>query len=432
MAKVKLDLLITHANIATMQSPAGPRRGRAMQDIGLMEDAVVGVQAGRIAYIGSAREAAATGTTAEETVDAGGRLLTPGLVDPHTHLVHAASREHELAKKLAGVPYLQILAEGGGILSTVRSTRAASEDDLLAQAKRSALRMLLHGTTTVEAKSGYGLDRDTELRQLRVAQRLCSEVPIDVVPTFLGPHAVPPEAKENPDTFIDAMIALLPEIKSERLAEFADIFCETGVFTVEQSRRFLQAAKDSGFGLKIHADEIEPLGGAELAAELHAVSADHLLQASKDGLRALADAGTVTVLLPGTSWNLGSSDHADARFLIDEVGAPVALATDYNPGSCPTESMQFIMALAANQLRMTPEEILTAATLNSAYAVGRGDSVGSIEVGKQADFCLFEATNPAYLVYHFGINHIHSVWKRGQRVVSHGCLAEPFATEAYR
>lgn len=402
-----------------------------MQDIGLLEDAVVGVQDGRIAYVGSAREAAAAGVTGRETVDAGGRLLTPGLVDPHTHLVHAGSREYELAKKLAGVPYLQILAEGGGILSTVRSTRSATEGELLAQAKRSALRMLLHGTTTVEAKSGYGLDHDTELSQLRVAKRLGSEIPIDVVSTFLGPHAIPPEYKADPDAFIDQMIALLPEVKSEQLAEFADIFCETGVFTVEQSRRFLQAAKDHDLGVKIHADEIEPLGGAELAAELQAVSADHLLQASKDGLRALADAGTVTVLLPGTSWNLHSSEHADARFLIDEVNAPVALATDYNPGSCPTESMQLIMVLAANQLRMTPEEILTAATRNAAYAVDRGREIGSIEVGKQADFCLFEATNPAYLVYHFGINHIHSVWKRGQRVVQRGQLVEPLASAAY-
>lgn len=421
---MQVNLLITHGQVATIRADhPGPLRGHDMRDIGLIADGAIAVTDGTIVWVGTTAEARAQGITANHEYDAAGRLVTPGLVDPHTHLVHAGSRENELALKLEGVPYLEILKRGGGILSTVGSTRAASEQALTAQALGSLRRMLEGGTTTVEAKSGYGLNAEVEMRQLRVAGGLSALQPVEVVSTFLGPHAIPPEARANPDPFLEEMIHLLDVIKAEGLADFADIFCEHGVFTVEQGRRFLTAAKAKGFGLKIHADEIEPLGGAELAAELGAASADHLLAASKAGLRALAESGTTAVLLPGTSWNLGAKSHADARFLIDEANASVALATDYNPGSCPTESLQLIMALAANSLRMTPEEILTAVTRNAACAIGRGDVVGSLEVGKQADICVFGADNPAYLVYHFGINHVDVVYKRGQEVVRGGRLA---------
>ncbi|MCL6453947.1 MAG: imidazolonepropionase [Alicyclobacillus sp.] len=427
-----VDLLIRHGQLATMEPSGGgeagaaseatpaPSRGRAMRDIGWVEDGAVAVKDGRIAWVGQSDAANREGIEASVEMDAGGRLVTPGLVDPHTHLVHAGSREYELALKLAGVPYLEILRRGGGILSTVKATRAASEEALTQQALVSLRRMLEGGVTTVEAKSGYGLNAEVELRQLRVAKALAELQPVEVVSTFLGPHAVPPEAKADPDAFLSEMMALLHPIHTDGLAEFADIFCEDGVFSIEQSRRFLMAAKQAGFGVKIHADEMEPLGGAELAAELGAVSADHLLAASRTGLQAMAEAGCIAVLLPGTSWNLGAKTHADARYLIDEAGAAVALATDYNPGSCPTESLQLIMALAANVLRMTPEEILTAVTRNAAFAVGRGERIGSIAVGKQADLCVWNARNPAYLVYHFGVNHVDTVVKRGTVVVQDG------------
>ncbi|QQE81083.1 imidazolonepropionase [Alicyclobacillus sp. SO9] len=391
-----------------------------MRDIGLIEDGVVGIRGEDIVFVGTAHEFERADISAHETLDAGGRLLTPGLIDPHTHLVHGGSRQQELAMKLAGKSYLEILEQGGGILSTVKSTRAASEEELEAQALQSLHTMLEQGTTTVEAKSGYGLERETELKQLKVANKLNDLQPVEVVSTFLGPHALPPEYRSHPDEFLDLMIEMLDEIKEEKLAEFCDIFCESGVFSVEQSRRFLAACKNKGFDIKIHADEIEPLGGTELAAELGATSVEHLLAASKEGLQDIAKSGTIAVILPGTSWNLRSPKHADARYLIDEANGAVALATDYNPGSCPTESLQLIMAFGANLLGMTPEEILTAVTRNAAYAIGRGHRIGTIEVGKQADLCLFNTDDVAYIPYHFGINHVDCVFKKGRKVVSGG------------
>jgi imidazolonepropionase len=394
-----------------------------MRNVGYIEHGVVGIKDGKLVFVGDADAAEEARMTAAQTFDAGGRLVTPGLIDPHTHLVHAGSRENELSLKLQGVSYLEILQQGGGILATVRSTREATEAELVAQAKTSLRRMLEQGVTTVEAKSGYGLDRDTELRQLRVARLLNEEQPVELVSTFLGPHALPPEYREDADTFLDLMIQVADEVRAEGLAEFCDIFCEEGVFSVEQSRRFLQACREKGFALKIHADEIEPLGGAELAAELGATSVDHVINASREGLAACAKAGVITVLLPGTSWNLGAKP-ADARFILDDAEGAVALATDYNPGSCPTESLQLIMAFAANLYKMTPEEILTAVTRNAAYAVGRGHLVGTIEVGKQGDLCVWNTDELAYIPYHFGINHVDAVFKRGVQVVKGGRLLE--------
>ncbi|MCL6626585.1 MAG: imidazolonepropionase [Alicyclobacillus shizuokensis] len=421
---MQVDLLIRNGRLATLAGGEGPRRGRAMRDMGYVEGGVVGIKDGKLVFVGDAAAAERARLEAKTTVDAGGRLVTPGLVDPHTHLVHAGSRENELSLKLNGVPYLDILRRGGGILATVRATREAGEQELLAQAKVSLARMLEQGVTTVEAKSGYGLDRETELRQLRVARALNDAQPVDVVSTFLGPHALPPEYREDADTFLDMMLELADEVRAQGLAEFCDIFCEEGVFSVSQSRRFLQACKEKGFALKIHADEIEALGGAELAAELGATSVDHVINASRAGLAACAQAGVIAVLLPGTSWNLGAKP-ADARFILDQAEGAVALATDYNPGSCPTESLQLIMAFAANLYKMTPEEILTAVTRNAAHAVGRGHLVGTIEVGKQADLCIWNTDELAYIPYHFGINHIQAVFKRGVQVVRAGrVLAE--------
>lgn len=419
-----MDLVIVNGRLATLAGGEGPKRGQEMKNVAYVDDGVIGIRDGRIQFVGSRADAKAACLTAEQSWDAGGRLVTPGLVDPHTHLVHAGSREHELAMKQAGKGYLDILAAGGGILSTVRSTRAASEEGLMAQAAASLRRMLEQGTTTVEAKSGYGLDRETELKQLRVAKQLNSRQPVELVSTFLGPHAIPSDYKGRADEFLDEMTALLDEIWEQGLAEFCDIFCEEGVFSVEQSRRFLEASQAKGFGVKIHADEIEPLGGAELAAGLGAVSADHLPASSQAGLHALADAGVVAVLLPGTSWNLRAKQHAKARYLIDEAGGAVALATDYNPGSCPTESLQLIMAFAVNLLGMTPEEVLTAVTRNAAYAIGRGEVIGSLEAGKQADICVWNTAELAYIPYHFGVNHIAAVFKKGVPVVQDGRMLQ--------
>ncbi|GLX70971.1 imidazolonepropionase [Paenibacillus glycanilyticus] len=400
-----------------------------MNEIRQIPQASVAIQEGRIAFVGTETEVmnALNGAEILETLDARGCLATPGLIDPHTHLVHGGSREHELALKRAGVPYLEILAQGGGILSTVQATRSASEQELYEKAYQSLNIMLLQGVTTVEAKSGYGLSIEAEQRQLRAAKRLSDNHPLEVVSTFMGAHAVPAEYKGKTNEYVDLVCGMLPQIAQLRLAEFCDVFCEKGVFTVEQSRRILLEAQRNGLLPKIHADEIESLGGAELAGELGAISAEHLLAASDKGLGMLAAGGVIPVLLPGTSFNLGLNKHARARDMIDKFKLPVALATDYNPGSCPTESMQLIMMLASLNLKMTPEEILAACSINAANAIARGDRLGSIEVGKQADIALFDVPNLAYLPYHFGINHTYGVIKNGQAVVWERQLLAPNA-----
>lgn len=411
------DTLITNIGQLLTMEGNGPAKGEQMKTLPVLENAVIGLKDGKIAFIGTNEEA--EGFRADQVIDANGKLVTPGLVDPHTHLVFGGSREHELALKQQGVPYLEILKRGGGILSTVRATRAASEDELFAKAKFHLNRMLSYGVTTVEAKSGYGLDEETELKQLRVVQRLQQEHPMDLVSTFLGAHAIPLEYKDNPDEFLARMATLLHTIQKEELAEFVDIFCETGVFTVEQSRTFLQAAKFLGFAVKIHADEIDPLGGTELAVELGAVSGDHLVGASDVGIAQLAKSNTIAVLLPGTSFYLGKEKYARARDMI-EAGVAVALATDFNPGSSPTENLQLIMSLAALKLNMTPEEIWHAVTVNAAYAINRGEEAGRIAIGRKADIVIWDAPNYAYIPYHYGVNHVNTVLKEGKVVVKKG------------
>jgi imidazolonepropionase len=411
------DTLITNIGQLLTMEGNGPAKGEQMKTLPVLENAVIGLKDGKIAFIGTNEEA--EGFRADQVIDANGKLVTPGLVDPHTHLVFGGSREHELALKQQGVPYLEILKRGGGILSTVRATRAASEEELFAKAKFHLDRMLSYGVTTVEAKSGYGLDEETELKQLRVVQRLRQEHPMDLVSTFLGAHALPLEYKDNPDEFLARMETLLHTIQKEGLAEFVDIFCETGVFTVEQSRAFLQAAKSLGFAVKIHADEIDPLGGTELAVELGAVSGDHLVGASDVGIAQLAKSNTIAVLLPGTSFYLAKEKYARARDMI-EAGVAVALATDFNPGSSPTENLQLIMSLAALKLNMAPEEIWHAVTVNAAYAMNRGEEAGRIAIGRKADIVIWDAPNYAYIPYHYGVNHVHTVLKEGKVVIKKG------------
>lgn len=423
MANKQIDLLIT--NIGTALTLAGPQRARVgaeMKEVGAVSQAAIAIVDGTIYAIGTETDVLAqiSAYDVAKRIDAGGRLVTPGLVDPHTHLVHGGSREHELALKIEGVPYLEILARGGGILSTVRATTAASEAELYDQAWQSLNEMLLHGTTTVEAKSGYGLDLDVELKQLRVAHELDAEHPIDIVHTFMGAHAIPTAYKEDPEQFVNLLVdVMIPEVAKRGMAEFCDVFCEQGVFSVEQSRRILTAARAHGLKLKIHADEIVSLGGAELAAELQCRSAEHLMATSEQGITRMAESGVIGVLLPATSFNLATGTYAPARAMID-AGMAIALSTDYNPGSSPTESMQFVQTCACLYLRMTPAEVLTATTINAAFAIDRGDTVGSLEVGKQADIVLWKTDNFDYVPYHFGINHVDKVFKGGRLVVDGG------------
>lgn len=411
---MEYDLLVY--NIGQLLLPKHslkPLKGEEMKQLDVSENMALAVLEGKIAWIGPDSEAKSI--KSKQTVDAGKKVVSPGLVDPHTHLVFGGSRENELPLKQAGLSYLEILAKGGGILSTVAATKRASEDELFVKASIHLERMISYGVTTMEAKSGYGLDRETELKQLRVTRRLQEKYPVSIASTFLGPHAVPPDFKGREAAFLEKMIGLLDEIKQEQLADFVDIFCETGVFSIEQSRNFLQKAKRKGFGLKIHADEIDPLGGAELASALGAVSADHLVTASDEGIKSLSQSDTVAVLLPGTTFYLGKDRFASARKMIDS-GVAVALATDFNPGSCVTENIQLIMSLAALKLKMTAEEIWNAVTVNAAHAIGKRAEAGTIETGKHANFVIWNVPNYLYIPYHFGVNHADSVYSAGHRI----------------
>lgn len=418
------DLLIV--NIGELATTVGyserPQRGSELGQLAVYHDAFLAVKAGSVLALGPMSEVEQYRGAATQVIDAAGKAVLPGFVDPHTHLVFAGWRERELAMKLAGKPYLEILAAGYGILSTVRATREASVTELAALAKRNLDRMLLHGTTTVEAKSGYGLTTDSEIRQLQAAKRVAAEHPVEIVSTFMGAHAIPPEYKQTPEAFVDLVIEeMLPAVAAEDLAVFCDVFCEEGVFSVDQSRRILMAAEKHGFKLKLHADEIVPLGGAQLAAELGATSADHLLYASVEGIRAMAAAGVVAVLLPGTSFTLRSPQRPNVAAML-EAGVPIALATDFNPGTCPTESMQIVQTLAWQSLGLTPAQALAASTINSAHAIGVADRAGSLEVGKAADFVIYDAPNLDFVAYHFGVNLAQHVFKQGRQVVQDGRL----------
>jgi imidazolonepropionase (EC 3.5.2.7) len=358
-----------------------------------------------------------------QRIDASGKIVTPGLIDPHTHLVFAGSREREYAMRLQGKTYMEIMAKGGGIHATTRETRKAGFDQLYEEARGRLDHFLLHGVTTIEAKSGYGLDLKNELKQLKVAKQLDADHPVDIVSTFLGAHAVPSEYQDHPERFVDLVTEeMIPAVAEQKLAEFNDVFCEKGVFTPEQSRRILKAGKRYGLVPKIHADEIEPYGGAELAAEIGAISADHLLKASDKGIRLLAEKGIIAVLLPGTAFFL-MAEFANARKMI-ESGVAVALATDCNPGSSPTTSLPFIMNLGCLKMGMTPEEVITAATINAAHAIGRAGSIGSLEAGKKADVTIFNVPNYLHLTYQYGMNHVDTVIKDGIPVVVNGKLMD--------
>ena len=399
-------------NIGLLATPAGrtARRGADQGDVGFLRDAWVRMEDGVIAAVGTGTPERPAGA---EELDAEGRLVTPGLVDAHTHLIFGGWRQNELAMKLRGVPYLDILAQGGGILSTVRATRSAGQGALEDKARLALDEMLSFGTTTCEAKSGYGLDLDTELKQLRAIRALNESHPVDLVPTFLGAHALPEDYKADRTAYIRLLCEeMIPAAAAEGLAEFCDVFCETGVFTAEESRTILEAGRRCGLAAKIHADEIDAIGGSRLAGELGAVSAEHLIVCPPEGIAAMARGGTVACLLPCTSFYLGAA-FAPARDMI-AAGVPVALATDFNPGSCPCLNMQLAMSLGCLKYRMTPEEVLTAATLNGAAAIGRADRTGSVEPGKAGDLVVWNAPDLEYVCYRLGSNLAGAVVKGGK------------------
>ena len=414
---MKADLILKNiGKLVTMQGSSNFKVKEEMNNTQIIEDAYIAVKNGKILAIGVGDIFGNIIGPNTQIHDAQGLLVTPGLIDSHTHLVHGGSRENEFSMKLNGIPYIEILKNGGGILSTVKSTRESSKEKLYQKAKKSLDRMLEFGVTTIESKSGYGLELNTEIKQLEVAKLLDKTHPIDLVHTFLGAHAILQEYKENHKGYIDILVdEMLPKIKNMGLAEFCDVFCEEGVFSIEESEYILSSAKKMGYKLKIHADEIESLGGAELAAKLGCISADHLMAASDKGIKMMIENKVVANILPATSFNL-NKNYADCRKMID-MGAIVSLSSDYNPGSCPSENLQFVMQLGCLHLNMTPNEVLTSVTINAAYAIDRADKIGSLEVGKNADFVVFDAPNVEYLMYHFGINHTQRVYKNGKLVV---------------
>jgi imidazolonepropionase len=412
---VDADLLVWNAaQVLTIASPGGPKRGATMSDLGIIRDGAVAVRNGRVLAVGPTavlREQ----VRAEHTLDADGRVVMPGFVDPHTHVVWAGERADEFERRVAGASYMEIMAAGGGIMSTVRHTRAASLDDLVVQSRLRLERMLAHGTTTVEIKTGYGLNTPDELKQLAAIRRLQAETSTTLVPTFLGAHAVPAEFSGRADKYVDLVVEeMLPAVAQEDAPpRFCDVFCEEGAFSLEQSRRVLETARALGFDLKIHVDEFKPLGGTRLAVELGAISADHLVCTPPEEIELLAQSDTIAVALPGTPFGLGHSDYTPARGLIDAGGA-VALATDCNPGTCWCESMQFMIALACRTMGMTPAEAISAATINAAHAVGLGGEVGSLEPGKRADLILLDVPSYPHLGYRFGTNLVRTVVVEGQ------------------
>lgn len=392
-----------------------PRIGENMSKLGIINNGAIAINNKKIDFIGTTKELKANYEIKENSkiIDASNKLVTPGFVDPHTHIIFAGSRERELQMKLKGLSYLEILESGGGILSTVKKTRKASKKELIENGVKILDKMMEYGTTTIETKSGYGLNINDELKSLRVIKDLNERHPIEIISTFLGAHAVPPEYKDNTEKYVDLIInEIIPKIAEEKLAEYCDVFCEEGIFSIEQTRKILQEAITYGLKPIIHIDEIEDTNGAKLAAELEAIQVGHLLQSNQDGLKKLAKKRTIACLLPATPFSSMMENYAPAREMID-MGIPIALATDLNP-NCWTESMQFIMQLACYNMKLTPAEALTAATLNAACAIQREDQIGSLEVGKKADINIFEVPTYHHLIYHFGINHISKVIKNGK------------------
>ncbi|MFO7168200.1 MAG: imidazolonepropionase [Chloroflexota bacterium] len=422
---MKVDLLVhSAAQLVTCASPGGPRRGPAMRDVGAIPGGAVAVHEGRVVAVGPTAELRQRFQPAE-TIDATGAVVCPGFVDPHTHVVYAGDRADEFERRIGGATYLEIMAAGGGILSTVRATRAATLGQLVAESRARLDQMLRLGTTTAEAKTGYGLDLATELRQLEAIAALDEAHALDLVPTFLGAHALPPEYAGRPDAYIDMVVEeMLPAAaawhRRSRFTQrgvplFVDVFCERGAFDATQSRRVLEAGRALGMALKAHVDEFADIGGLEVALELGATSVDHLDATGPEGIARLAASDTVAVVIPTVPFNLGSAHFADARAMVD-AGAAVALTTDINPGSAPCPSLPLAMAIACRYQRLLPAEALVAATINAAHAIGLGGRVGSLEPGKDADLLVIDAPDYRHLAYQFGGNLVRTVVKHGRIV----------------
>jgi imidazolonepropionase len=416
-----MDLIIHSASQLVTVAGDAPKRGAAQGDLQIIENGAVAIRGENIVAVGASDEIRALATAETQSIDAQNCVVLPGFVDAHTHVVFAGDRAQEFEMRLRGATYLELLKTGGGIMNTVRQTRAASLEQIVAETRVRLDRMLAYGTTTVEAKTGYGLDTATELKLLQAIVMLDAEHAIDLVPTFIGAHAIPEEFKNRADEFVDLVVdEMLPAIRDTRFAIrgalFCDVFCDDGAFDLAQARKILERARELGFALKIHADEFANLGGAALAAELGAVSADHLMVTRRDEMKQMADANVMAVLLPGTTFGLGKHDFANGRAFIEE-NVPVALGSDMNPGTSWCESMPLVMAIATRYEKLTTAEAIVAATLNAAYATGVGDRVGSLQPGKLADVLITNVPDYRYLAYRYGTNPIRTVVKRG-RVVS--------------
>ena len=407
------SLAVLHASqLVTVAGSKRPRTGRELSELAIIPDGGMLIRDGRIELVGPSAEIENKSGDAE-VIDASGKVVLPGFVDAHTHLVFAGNRLDDFERRARGDTYEQIAKAGGGIWSTVEKTRSATDAELLAQARRHAEWFLRCGTTTVESKSGYGLTLEDELKILRVMMRLNEETPLEIVPTFLGAHAVP--RKMHADEYVDLVVnEMLPRVTSDSLAEFCDVFCERGYFEIEQSRRILNVAKKLGLKLRIHADQLSNSGAAKLAAELKAATADHLEKTDEQGIAALRSEGVQPVLLPGSVYALGSTCYPRARDMI-EAGLAVVIATDFNPGSSPTASMPMILSLACTHMKMSSAETISASTINPAYSLGRGDRIGSLEPGKVANFSIFNCDDYRELAYWFGFPQTHSVYVKGRR-----------------
>ena len=418
-----IDLIIHSAAQVLTLAGAAPNRGMAQGDLEIIRDGAVAIGGENIVAVGDTLDILALADTHTRKIDARGKIVLPGFVDAHTHVVFAGDRANEFEMRLQGASYLGIQRAGRGIMSTVRATRAASLEDMIAQTHPRLDAMLAHGTTTAEAKTGYGLDTANEIKMLAAIEALDREHAIDLVPTFLGAHVVPEEFRGREDEYVWLVIEeMLPAVNARRKTadgarspRFCDAFCDDGAFTLEQTRKILTRAKELGFGLRVHADEFANLGAAALAAELGAASADHLMVTRRDEMRAMANANVVAVLLPGTTFGLGKTDFADGRAFVDEE-VPVALGSDINPGTCWCESIPFILALACRYEKLTPAEAIVAATINAAYSLGIADRVGSLAPGKLADVLIADVPEYAHLAYRFGANPIETVIKRGRVV----------------
>ena len=416
-AREKVDLLIVNAEelVTLAGDNQKPRVGKQMRDLAIVRNGGLAIKDGRIVAVGKTPDVTKV-FKAENVLSANGKIVMPGFVDPHTHLVFAGSREDEFQMRIEGASYMEVLGAGGGILRTVRETRKASYEKLVDYGIETLDVMLEHGTTTVEAKSGYGLTTKDELKMLEAIQRLNQLHAVDLVPTFLGAHAVPPEFTGNAQAYVDLVAEeMIPKVAEKRLAEFCDVFCERGVFNLEQAKRILTAAGAHGMKSKIHADEMSLLGGAELAASIGAVSADHMIFSSDEGIKEMAAKGVIAVLLPAAAFSLMNGRYADARVMIN-FGVPVALGTDFNP-SCWVENQQLVIAFACHFMKLTPAEAIVATTINAAHAVGRTSEVGSLETGKKADVIILDVPNHKFLGYRFGVNLIDKVIKSGRIAV---------------